>query len=112
MREKTRTRLLALLEDEYAKLKAYNEADFLGDHSKKEQETKALFQEWRLCKRGDPQRDEILEKMERAQRERDKFWRAWEEQTKKYEASVKEEYALKGDIEDLKEAFSQVRVRP
>jgi len=112
MRQKTANRLLALLEQEHAKLKAYNEADFLGDHGKKEQQINALFQEWNRSAGNYTRRQELLGQIEEAKYERDKLWRAWDKQTKNLEASVKEQYALQCDIDDLRSALLSTPLRP
>lgn len=105
MRLTTANRLLALLQQEHDKLKAYNQTDFLGDHGKKEKLLNELFQQWNLAKGNPTRRQELLGKVEVAQRERDKLWKAWNKQTKNFEASIEEQYQLMWDIDDLRSAL-------
>jgi transketolase len=112
MRLTTANRLLAMLQQEHDKLKAYNQTDFLGDHGKKEKEINALFQEWNLARGNHTLRQEILAKIDAAKRERDKLWKAWNKQTKNYEASIDEQHQLQWDIDDLRSALLSTTLRP
>jgi hypothetical protein len=112
MRQITANRLLAILQKEHDKLKAYNETDFLDAHAKKEQEINALFQEWNLSQGNYARRQELLYKIEVAKIERDKLWKAWDKQHKNFEASVKEQHELNWDIDDLQAMLMCCPLRP
>ncbi len=111
MRQSTANRLLALLEQEHAKLKAYTEADILGDYGKKEREINELFQEWRGAG-NQAQREELFARVEVAKVQRDKLWRAYNKQFKNLEANVKEQHALQWDIDDLRSLLLSAPLRP
>jgi hypothetical protein len=114
MRQKTRDRVLALLavlERSYETLKANNQADLLADHNRKQREIDNLLQEWNLSKGNHARREALLVQITAAQKERMKLWRKWKVQSRDLEANLKEEFALKRDIEDLKSALSSIPLR-
>jgi hypothetical protein len=111
MRQQSRNRVLGVLERTYAALRASNQADLLADHAKKEQEITNLLQEWNLSKGNAARREALLDQITAAQKERMKLWRKWKVQSRDLEANLKEEFALKRDIEDLKSALSSIPLR-
>jgi hypothetical protein len=111
MRQKSRDRVLGVLERSYETLKANNQADLLSDHDQKQREIDNLLQEWNLSKGNRARREALLAQLTAAQQERMKLWRKWKVQSRELEATLKEELALKRDIEDLKSALSSIPLR-
>ena len=101
MRKVTRQRLLALLEQDYAKVKARNDADHLKAYYEKEEVLASLLQEWNQHKDDAARRAEIVTQVEAEQRARNRHWRAYLQYNRHLEAWVKEEFALKRDLEEL-----------
>lgn len=101
MRKVTRQRLLALLEQDYARAKARTSTDHLKAHSEQEEVLAHLLQEWTQHKDDAARRAEIVVQVETAQRARNRHWRAYLRYIKHFEAWVKEEFALKRDLEEL-----------
>jgi hypothetical protein len=101
MRKATRQRLLALLEQDYARAKARTSADHLQAYSEKEEVLTRLLQEWTQHKDDAARRAEIVTQVEVEQRARNRHWRAYLRYNRHLEAWVKEEFALKRDLEEL-----------
>jgi hypothetical protein len=101
MRTVTRQRLLALLEQDYAKAKARTSADHLKAYHEQEEVLAGLLQEWNRYQGDTARRAEIVTQIETEQRARNRHWRAYLRYTKHLEAWVKEEFALQRDLQEL-----------
>jgi hypothetical protein len=101
MRKATRQRLLALLEQDYARAKARTSADHLKAYHEQEEVLASLLQEWTQHKDDAARRAEIVTQIETEQRARNRHWRAYLRYNRHLEAWVKEEFALQRDLQEL-----------
>jgi hypothetical protein len=106
MRTVTRQRLLALLEQDYARVKARNSADHLKDYYAQEEVLSRLLQEWNEQKGNPARREAIVAQVETEQRARNRHWKAYLRYNRHFETWIKEEFALQQDIEELRRLFA------